>query len=725
MSKTARVEQVAANKPPLLTPGDVSPEALRAWEMGCRQFFMHKSVDAAEQVAKVAWGLQDPRIQDWYLNDQDRINKLSFADYLAEVRSYWLSSDWADIVRQRMLSSTQGSKPFNEWAVQVQSQNTLLRGSTSHLDDTNLRYHLESHMHADLAADYREMKVTETDLRKWIEIVRLLDERRLREATRQKEAVEAALRVERIRSGADKKPTSSRYSTRAGSSAATSTTSRSFTRLPPLTDDERQLLRDNDGCFKCREPFAGHTSNTCAKGFPDGASYKTLTLATIMAKKQKRNGGVVASVEVNDENTVAVVMPSAVLGDGTDSGEECVAPLQTPHLRWDCLLDGPAIPSPISVSALIDHGSSLVLIDESLADKLGLRRRRLQKPLPVTVALSGDRKQSFLLSHYVKLSCSSLDHAYKSRTVRAIVAPNLCTPLLLGGPFLEHNRIVIDHELRTCVVKDYNYDLLHPPPAVPTPPKRVTPTPPQVFWMRRNVVEELKHVLPELKEIVDAECEPVQVDVVAAVQSRINSLILEDDLKARDTALKEEFQDRFPVDIPHNDTLPSDVLFRVHLKDASKVIQQRSYDCPKKYRAAWKTLLDTHLASGRLRPSESEFSSPAFIIPKADPTVLPRWVNDFRLLNLNTIPDNHPLPRIDEILKDCAKGRFFGKIDMTNSFFQTRVHPDDMKYLAVHSPFGKYEWTVMPMGVRNATTPWGSRALHLLSSRYKLCNKPL
>jgi len=138
------------------------------------------------------------------------------------------------------------------------------------------------------------------------------------------------------------------------------------------------------------------------------------------------------------------------------------------------------------------------------------------------------------------------------------------------------------------------------------------------------------------------------------------------------------------------------------LKDASKVIQQRSYACPKKYREAWKTLLDSHLASGRLRPSESEFSSPAFIIPKADPSALPRWVNDFRLLNLNTVADNHPLPRIDEILKDCAKGKFFGKIDMTNAFFQTRVHPDDMKYLAVHTPFGKYEWTVMPMGVRNA-----------------------
>lgn len=39
---------------------------------------------------------------------------------------------------------------------------------------------------------------------------------------------------------------------------------------------------------------------------------------------------------------------------------------------------------------------------------------------------------------------------------------------------------------------------------------------------------------------------------------------------------------------------------------------------------------------------------------------------------------------------------------MTNAFFQTCVHLDDMKYLAVHTPFGKYEWTVMPMGVRNA-----------------------
>jgi len=39
---------------------------------------------------------------------------------------------------------------------------------------------------------------------------------------------------------------------------------------------------------------------------------------------------------------------------------------------------------------------------------------------------------------------------------------------------------------------------------------------------------------------------------------------------------------------------------------------------------------------------------------------------------------------------------------MTNSFFQTRIHPDDIKYTAINMPEGLHEWTVMPQGGRNA-----------------------
>jgi len=90
------------------------------------------------------------------------------------------------------------------------------------------------------------------------------------------------------------------------------------------------------------------------------------------------------------------------------------------------------------------------------------------------------------------------------------------------------------------------------------------------------------------------------------------------------------------------------------------------------------------------------------MVPKADKTVLPRWVYDYRRINANTITDSYPLPRIDDILADCAKGKIWGKIDMTNSFFQTRMHPEDIKYTAIMTPRGAFEWTVMPMGFKNA-----------------------
>jgi Reverse transcriptase (RNA-dependent DNA polymerase) len=77
-------------------------------------------------------------------------------------------------------------------------------------------------------------------------------------------------------------------------------------------------------------------------------------------------------------------------------------------------------------------------------------------------------------------------------------------------------------------------------------------------------------------------------------------------------------------------------------------------------------------------------------------------VNDYRQLNANTVTDSFPIPCIDDILADCAKGKIWGTIDMTNSFFQTHMHPDDIHLNAVNTPWGLYEWLVMPMGIKNA-----------------------
>ena len=105
----------------------------------------------------------------------------------------------------------------------------------------------------------------------------------------------------------------------------------------------------------------------------------------------------------------------------------------------------------------------------------------------------------------------------------------------------------------------------------------------------------------------------------------------------------------------------------------------------------------THLEAGRIWPSSALAGSGTFIIPKADPVTLPCWVNDYCQLNSNTVTDSFLIPCISEILADIAQGKIFASLDMTNSFFQTRMHPDNVNLTAVNTPWGLYEWVVMPI----------------------------
>lgn len=50
-----------------------------------------------------------------------------------------------------------------------------------------------------------------------------------------------------------------------------------------------------------------------------------------------------------------------------------------------------------------------------------------------------------------------------------------------------------------------------------------------------------------------------------------------------------------------------------------------------------------------------------------------------------------------------ATGKVFSSLDQTNSFFQTRMREADIPLTAVKTPWGLYEWVVMPMGLTNAS----------------------
>ena len=187
------------------------------------------------------------------------------------------------------------------------------------------------------------------------------------------------------------------------------------------------------------------------------------------------------------------------------------------------------------------------------------------------------------------------------------------------------------------------------------------------------------------------------LNITTAITAAIETLASKSKFTDLENKIKGEFADIFKP-IPHIDQLPTTETARIRLKDEYKKISNRTYAIPWQFRESFAILIQKRLDSGFIRPSNSPYASPSFMIPKADPKALPRWVCDYRQLNANTVPDNFPLPCIDDILADCAKGKIWATIDMTDSFFQTRMHEDDIWKTAVSTPLGSYEWCVMPMG---------------------------
>ncbi len=141
---------------------------------------------------------------------------------------------------------------------------------------------------------------------------------------------------------------------------------------------------------------------------------------------------------------------------------------------------------------------------------------------------------------------------------------------------------------------------------------------------------------------------------------------------------------------------------KIKFKNANKIIMSRSYSCPRKFCEAWQMLIEKNMDTGHIHLSLSPYSSPFFLIPKTDKTVLPHWVNDFCTLNMNMVSDCYPLPCIDDILADTDRGKIWSKLDMTDSFFHTRVDEASTPCTAVIIPFGLYEWLVMPCSIKNA-----------------------
>lgn len=276
----------------------------------------------------------------------------------------------------------------------------------------------------------------------------------------------------------------------------------------------------------------------------------------------------VASVLGMSSYLVASIYPlnkSSILGGGDsdlsrDSNDSVSShiPFFILHLIWECAVEShdPSTLSWFQLSTLIDHGSPAVLIEEDLVSHLQLPIQLLPHPFPVSGAFfdKSAGHSNTLLTHWVKLKLHNRNDLYSTRTVRALVAPKLCHPVILGLPFLLHNSIVVDTRNNTIIGNNEKFDLLHPvSPAVTLlkPKTKIWETIAKVKIFHKKMIAELQLVCKTWQPWVDARCRQItRTDVVAAIRICVEQLAADEQPQKLATKGKDTYSDVFQP-IPH------------------------------------------------------------------------------------------------------------------------------------------------------------------------------
>jgi len=252
-TKYATIEQDSASKPPTMTPGEITPAVMRSFETKCLGYFENKDIPDERQVHNILVGLQDSHVQDWINVDCDRFLALAFPEFMTEFCVGYLPEDWEEVTRIELLGMTQNKSHFWDFAVQVQSKNSLLCNTPLHLDEDKLHHHIESGMNQKLVLHCRLKKSSKIEgFNLWITEVKHIDDLVHAERTDFKSLAKATQDIGR-RNNNLAEPSHCVNTNYNSSSLSANTASLNSARqaLPRLTEAECQLLYDNEGCLKC------------------------------------------------------------------------------------------------------------------------------------------------------------------------------------------------------------------------------------------------------------------------------------------------------------------------------------------------------------------------------------------------------------------------------------------------------------------------------------------
>ena len=161
-----------------------------------------------------------------------------------------------------------------------------------------------------------------------------------------------------------------------------------------------------------------------------------------------------------------------------------------------------------------------------------------------------------------------------------------------------------------------------------------------------------------------------------------------------------EFQDIFAL---KEDKMTVNNFYEQSLKTISpKPTYIKNYRTPFSQKVEIDRQIQNLVDNDLIEPSCSSYNSPLLLVPKKSTDNNRKWrlCVDYRSVNKQLVSDTFPLPRIEDILDNLGRAKYFTVLDLFSGFHQVPIEPNSRDITSFSTYNAAYRWKVLPFGLK-------------------------